>query len=422
MQLNFVLSGINHTEFTRNEIIKDDETLQKLKSVIRSLDGRNGHKYSFLFNGWTEPAMGARLFEQYNDDVFELHSDSGGLQIVTRGMSITPERKEEVYRTQARLSDIAMSFDEIPVKLLSDRSTRSDVNNRVFDLDRFRDAAIQSGKNLRRQLEVFEEEGSSCKPLVICHGNDFETYQTWLNLVLEQVPSSWHERIGGISLGAAALGTGTLQDVDRFMIYSNLDTPECLQNQLHILGVGAVKRMLPFLYLYHNPHMMHDDLEVSYDSSTHTSGLSMAFYHKNGRLVNIGQTFNEKFYRVFNSIKSMGLWDDELTEQDVYDAVVIPQNWEAKYGKHGETYRRFRAISSFLFGSCLEFTGEIDACVRDASVLDSYLDKKTQPLRLLKDISDWKEYCEWRDMYGRKLKSSAVKREGDATNLEDFFS
>ena len=79
-------------------------------------------------------------------------------------------------------------------------------------------------------------------------GNDVDTYLEWADIILKTVPKDQHHLLGGIAMGAAALGTGNLEDVQRAYIASEVPIrDEDGQMNLHILGVGSLRRMLPYL-------------------------------------------------------------------------------------------------------------------------------------------------------------------------------
>ena len=105
-----------------------------------------------MYNAYTEKRPGEWMGEHYRSLVHSIHADSGGLQMITLGRTITNELKEEVYDSQARNSDIAMCFDVIPVRTLdAGRSDRLDLNNRRFDRTDLERCARETGRNLRRQ-------------------------------------------------------------------------------------------------------------------------------------------------------------------------------------------------------------------------------------------------------------------------------
>ena len=135
--LDYVVSGTSYMRFSNPGIAKDETNSQIINMLIDKLvTDVHSHKFSMLYNGHTESSFGER-FLAYKDHVHEIHADSGGLQIVTQGMTITDELKDKVYENQAKWADVGMCFDEIPVVLTGDRSDRNDVKQRFFDFENY---------------------------------------------------------------------------------------------------------------------------------------------------------------------------------------------------------------------------------------------------------------------------------------------
>ena len=211
--LEYVVSGTSYMRLSNPAICRDDTNTEIVNMLINKLvQDQFSHKFSMLYNGHTESSFGER-FKPYNP--YQVHADSGGLQMITLGLDITEELKDKVYENQAQFADVGMCFDEIPVKVADGRSERNDTKGRSFDKDNFEDYARKTGQNIKRQLEVFDKYESSCKPFVILQGNDVDTYLQWYEYIMEEVPNEWHNRLGGVALGAAALGTGALEDIKR---------------------------------------------------------------------------------------------------------------------------------------------------------------------------------------------------------------
>ena len=244
MRLDYVVSGTSYMRLSNPRIATNDTTVEIVKMLINKLvQDKHNHKFSMLYNGHTEAGFGER-FQAYRESINDIHVDSGGLQIITQGMTITDELKKEVYRNQAKWGDVGMCFDEIPVVLTGDRSDRNDVKGRFFDKENYEEKARQTGQNIKQQLEIFDEEKSECKPFHILQGNCVDTYIRWFECLLEEIPTEWHDRLGGIAVGAAGLGTGPLEDVKRAFIAAQIKTmwPQDTM-KLHVLGVGSIRRM-----------------------------------------------------------------------------------------------------------------------------------------------------------------------------------
>ena len=115
--LDYVVSGTSYMRLSNPNIAFDDTNTGIVSMLIKKLvQDQFSHKFSLLYNAHTEHSFGER-FKPYHDAAHSVHADSGGLQIVTQGMTITDELKEKVYRNQANGADVGMCFDEIPVIL-----------------------------------------------------------------------------------------------------------------------------------------------------------------------------------------------------------------------------------------------------------------------------------------------------------------
>ena len=118
----YVGSGTSYFKLMYEESYRP-ENLEVFAATYGSLNNQHEHKISLLYNAFTEKRTGPRLKEHYAKHLHTIHADSGGLQMITLGKTITDELKEDVYANQALNSDVAMCFDLIPVVVLSERTT-----------------------------------------------------------------------------------------------------------------------------------------------------------------------------------------------------------------------------------------------------------------------------------------------------------
>src|SRR6266404_7352210 len=149
--LEYVASGTAHTRILAVATLETPEVLEVINSYFSYLNGLHSHKFSLLFNAFTDRDFGPKFAKHYKDSIYTIHADSGGLQIITQGLGITPELKDQVYKTQASCSDIAMCFDEIPIGVSGDRSGRNSTANRFFDGENLERYARLTGQNIKRQ-------------------------------------------------------------------------------------------------------------------------------------------------------------------------------------------------------------------------------------------------------------------------------
>ena len=348
--LEYVASGSSYFKLMYAESL-EPQNLDFFARTFGSLNNTHNHKISLLYNAYTETRPGEWMGEHYRPLVHSIHADSGGLQMITLGRTITNELKEEVYDSQARNSDIAMCFDVIPVRTLdAGRSDRLDLNNRRFDRTDLERCARETGRNLRRQIDFFDEKGSKSRPMLITQGNDYDSYMKWTEYVVAELDEYHVSRIGGIAMGAAALGKGSLEDFKRAFYFTEL--PINLQSKhLHLLGVGSVYRMIPqFIFMQNG---LYQNVEMSYDSTTHTSGVTQGRYYKDDLALNFTRAFDDKYRIVWEDIKrNFPFYDYSL--ETFYEALNISsRTYQEKHGNIDpslQTYGVFvsSAIKNFL--------------------------------------------------------------------------
>lgn len=421
-QLEYVMSGLGHTRMLQKTPTEASDAYKSVVDMVKAIQGKNNHVYSCLFNAHTEKNFGPLIQKFYRDAWYKVHSDSGGLQIVTQGLEIDSKMKTNIYSTQCQYSDIAMSFDEIPVILTGDRSDRNDVKNRLFDDTNFEAFAKKTGENLREQLEFFaangERMGSECKPLLIVQGNCIDTYQKWTEVVLKQIPEELVNNIGGISLGAAGLGTGTLEDIERMFSLTALPAPESIKKTLHILGVGSAVRMLPAITFIKNG--VFDGVHVSYDSTTHSSGLSL------------GYIYDEKKQGLLKMHKHDIEWLTDAINQRCGTSLQPDHVWgvfsanEEFLTNHPEKYHeRWQAIMGYLIYSTTNFTHVMDKLMNDQDFFLKFVTKsKMHPYLSLPQVHTLEDFKLWKGELRRHVKSARVRKASDIQNkstLEALF-
>ena len=348
--LEYVASGSSYFKLMYAESL-EPQNLDFFARTFGTLNNIHNHKISLLYNAYTEKRPGEWMGEHYRPLVHSIHADSGGLQMITLGRTITNELKEEVYDSQARNSDIAMCFDVIPVRTLdAGRSDRLDLNNRRFDRTDLERCARETGRNLRRQIDFFDEKSSKSRPMLITQGNDYDSYMKWTEYVVAELDEYHVSRIGGIAMGAAALGKGSLEDFKRAFYFTEL--PINLESKhLHLLGVGSVYRMIPqFIFMQNG---LYQNVEMSYDSTTHTSGVTQGRYYKDDLALNFTRAFDDNYRIVWEDIKrNFPFYNYSL--ETFYEALNISsRTYQEKHGNIDpslQTYGVFvsSAIKNFL--------------------------------------------------------------------------
>ncbi len=413
----YVASGCSYLRILFPEAYEDQECKLWINDVFQKMqDKGKHHSFSLLFNAWTEKGFGEKFKEHYTT-IDKVYADSGGLQILTQGKQITEKEKSQVYSVQSKSSHIGFSFDEIPVSFSGEKSSRLDLSNRWFDWTKFEDCAKLTGKNVAEQIKTFLDEKSECKPLFIAQGNCLETYQKWTELALKEIPKEHHKYIGGVAMGAAALGHGRLEDIQRAFYFTQLPI-EAAHNHMHLLAVGSVFRLLPNLVFIHSG--VYKDIHISYDSTTHTSGCHMGRLYLNEKNFDFPRHFDKIVWnKVHKNIIDQG-FDSGLTLEEYHASMnMASKKYEEKYGS------RIPLIKAYVATTCASianFIDHVEKCYSSKKELLKLAEKQDSYIILnslyeVKNLDDWNH---WEKEIGRFVKSHSVDSEKRVT-LEDFF-
>jgi hypothetical protein len=363
------------------------------------------HKFSILFNAWTESGFGKK-FQAFRDSLNEIMVDSGGLQIITQGKQCTDKIRKDVYQIQGKWADTAMSFDEIPLEITGESSGRNDISNRRFDDSIFEDCAVKSGQNLKDQIEAFLEMETTCQPIFIAQGNCYETYMRWTELALKQLPSSLHKHIGGVAMGGAALGTGQLEDIKRAFFFSQLPIET---NRLHVLGVGSISRMVPYIIMSQSG--LYEDVHISYDSTTHTSGIEMGRFYHGRRTMTFERAWGPLYQTMFDGIQNSHFRIEGLTVELLFESMNCPSlKWKEKYG---DRHMFIQICIGMICTSIMNFVTHVESLLGSKKAVLNTFKKSADKNNMasLYKIKTFEDFQHWDNHIGsRFVKSAAVSR------------
>ena len=210
-----------------------------------------------------------------------------------------------------------------------------------------------------------------------------------------------------------------LEDVKRFFILAHLNTPVKF-NYVHVLGVGSTARLVPLIILYKMGFFQ--DTVVSYDSTTHTSGLSRGYYVYEDRLMKLGRHRGRNFDIILNDINSnleeIGV--EKISAESLYNQICV--NDTVRYKE--SSFKRYSTIYSFLLSQIINFMRSTNRMLDDENHMVSTLNKKKHilPMLNLKHCRDWNDFVEWENRYRRDLDSKAVlNKEEETTSLRSFL-
>lgn len=403
-------------------LFHDTALWDKQKEIFRksfgTLDGQNNHRVSLLYNAYTEAKQGAILKEHYRDTAYTIHADSGGLQIITRGFNITDDLKKKVYENQGKYSDIAMCFDKIPVRVTSDKSTKLDLENRFYDHEMLDEAAKETGENLRTQIEYFHEVKSEAKPFLIVQGNDYDSYMRWTEIVMKQLPPGYSNYIGGVAMGAAALGTGTLEDIKRAFYFTKLPL-DTSHKHVHLLGVGAIPRMIPTIVFIQNG--VYGDTTVSYDSTTHTASITRGLYFMGKRMFNYSRDYSNDYDIVRQDIEKNFPGVFPLNTKEMFECLNVPPGKIAE--KYGSTERSVQTAFCYVSSSIKNFMVQVEFLSKSKANIIKFLktNGEKSAFSSLYEVKTLEDFNHWLKHVSPYIDSAPVRVYNNRSSLESFF-
>ena len=396
---------------------EDLELQNKLKKHIHKLNTHNPrHKFAILYNAWTEKVLGERL-SVFREDMDFLEADSGGLQIISKGDVITPEMKKSVYENQAKWSDYAMGFDEIPIVFSGEKSSITNFGNRMFDTENLKHYASLTGKNFREQIELFVERKSKSKPIFIIHGNDYDSYMFWAETALNEIPRELRPFIGGVASSGASIGIGILEDIKRAFYYSELSDELKQSKHLHLLGVGSISRLLPYLIFMKNG--LYKDHLISYDSTSHSSALHRGRYFSEQGNIKLNKYFSREYHVLLENMNSFATFDLDVDELFF---IMTNSSTEFKVQRNNSRSEYIHIWVSAILSSVFNFKNYVDSLLTNNKKMKEmiYSDKKFFVFDSLEQVVTKKDFEKWSLNNERSVKSSPIASKNNC--LEDLFS
>lgn len=400
-----------------NTIVTDG--IMRIKEELKKID--YPMMVSILFNAFTEKAYLERILSAGKFGFDRVYSDSGGLQMVTLGMTANHQAKQEVYAIQSQ-TDLAMCFDEIPVKN-EKKVGRAGYLDKVFMYEEHAKCAKETCDNVISQIDYFRKVGSKTKVFFIVQGNTYNDMSEWFEIATKTIPKDYWDHIGGLAVGGTCIGHGAREDVEKIVIYRQLRDDfgvEYTKSHLHILGVGSIMRLQPLVIL-RNTGLVPEDTHVSYDSTT----LSMAytfgnFVDRDGEIPRDTPLWEDNFLNYYNAITPIFL-DYGYTQADIdfyYHQVVKDMLCHNKiYSSHEDDRLR-------VFHHCfttLSNLWQIINFTRGLHRLYVSWDQGNDPIGMLKLVKTVEDFYEWEKVYGQMVQSKRLNRKKPSM-LEDMIS
>ena len=412
--------------------------MQNLKRQIAK-DAKNTEPLiSTLYNAYTEKQHVEEFQRLNNLGSDAVYADSGGLQIVTAGKSITEDIKKQIYKTQA-YADYAMCFDVIPLSSISltrTRNERSNIGNKIFHVDKHEESAHATGDNVKTQASYFRHSGAKTKVIIIVQGNSAEDMVAYYRGIASRLSPEDYENIGGMAIADTCIGNGELESIEMLRA-AKIISEFCHENvrkHLHVLGVGSISRMRPILYLLKSGYL--DAFErVSYDSSSHTSTFQYGLLKLNGTCKSIGTTktyaVDKHFRNVYNLFHDT--FSEYVSEDKFMDNIFGDGSGDWKFSTiknriiestdHDDIVSTLLCNAAHTYYQIHNFTTNLDKVMMDEhGIFHKTPNKRDLALNELLNVRTEDQMKHWINVRKSQVVSKRIVRNNELSTLESFFS
>ena len=424
--MNFSFESVSSALGFFNICDQDPEIVRRVMS--KAVPENSLHTHSALFNGYTEKNQGS-LFRDELSEVFDnIHADSGGLQIVTRGLDNTPELRDKVYHTQAKYADVGMCFDEIPLIVTNTGSqARTDMASKIFESKKAYEYGRRTGENIKRQIDVMVDMNSQCRPQMILQGNEYEDFQNFYDGMTSILTDDYLKELRGCAVADTCIGNGLLEALDMVSMVQRLGMPDNLRNNIHLLGVGSVRRLLPVILMMRSGYFG-NNVHLSYDSASHTqsftfgkwtyaSGVSKSVTRKDLKLID---DISQVLYQSYSDAIDV----DYGTFYQEFCDIMVSKSAATKYVKDDPIKcARMRSIMMMWVTKQIEyFIRKVDNMITSESINDHLVSYKADRLKSLESVKTGDDYVKWRKDLQQWLRkeSNRIRRDVDVSTNNDL--
>lgn len=426
MKFEYVISGLNFAYLLSACYRADPAAVDATKRSIDAINDGGAYDVSALFNAYAETNNGKPLKENYGENFHNIHVDSGGLQVITRGLDITQALKKQIYTTQATYGDVAMCFDEIPLRVSAAGGHRATTDNKVFVVADMADSAKKTGENISEQLRMFAELGSQTKVMMIVQGNNRYDFAKWGEIVYDVIDDDLKSQIHGLALADTCCGNGALETVEMCAAVPIMQVPDGLKKNIHFLGVGSISRLVPVIELSRGK--IFGDAHISFDSTSHSSTLVMGKITDDlGRMTKLGKTANRgniNFFRgVYDDISSF--YDIGVDFDDYIQYVISKLNTTRHLSDTSDPYLSVSNMTYwFTVRRCVNnFMTNIIKCQADPNHYYEMMGRQharaLKPMLTLGQVNCAADMDKWFEQCSRYVNSNRIARV-DNTGSVDY--
>lgn len=422
MIFEYILSGLGMTRIITNNFRKGVDNIRVSQEYLDHVNAQGEYLLGGLFNAYVEAGFAPVIEKDYRKHFSAVHVDSGGLQVITRGLPITDALKKQIYHVQGTYGDIAMCFDEIPLHVdqsNSTKSNRTNMDNKTYVTSEMEAKARATGRNVNDQLKAFRDMKSPTKVMLIVQGNNRFDFAKWAELAYEEVEDDLKEGVHGIAMADTCIGNGILETVEMCAAIPRMNIPERIKKNIHFLGVGSLSRLVPVIELSRGG-LFPDDSHISFDSTSHTCSLVLGKYTTpRGGITKFGKTasrHNIKFFRqVYDEIAKY--YEHDVSFEDYVKYVVDNITTSTHLGDYTNYPLAILANLTYWFTAMISaenFMHNVVSCQKDQQYYYGVMSKKNlkgiKPLMLLAKVNTIDDFEQWFATCSHYVESVRIKR------------
>jgi len=361
---------------------------------------------SGLYNGFSEEHFIARIAPDDLKELFPnfLYSDSGGLQQARMNEKFSEETKRAIYFQQSK-ANFSFAFDELPFENVN--------NSMVFRPERVSECGTQAGRNLKEQIEYFDEINAGTSPIgIVQGGTDLDSLSTYTQNMLGQLDDHRISDLKCLALG----GVIWLNPVDTLL--KSVQTlwidgvPDRMRKHFHILGITGREKLIPILILAKNKNGLFKNVErLSFDSTTMTQSWLFGNIHPSlsdlkgaNPKRNLGK-FRDEFVETHYA-KIFQWWQQNpqnifTSPEDLLDHSVFNTDYPtaAKQYERGVEHSIKTIVQKMAFVNfnTANFFGIVEGYMNGDIELHDFLqnDKRLPLWQALEQVRDFETFGEW---------------------------
>jgi len=408
--------------------------LFKSTAYLESLTRDKNIEMSGLFNAFTEERLAKRVDELGCDfkNLFGggMYVDSGGLQVMTQKKDINEKMRNNIYQTQAKYGDYAMSFDVIPSEFIN--------GQKIYFPDRVGNSGTEAGKNLLEQIKCFKKLDTKCKVMPIIQGLGESDMDLYSNNMFSQLSDDELEYITSVAFGG---GTGGFEFLNRMMHAHNSKILSQKMKHVHMLGVTGFQRLMPPIIAALNG-ILPDVNKISFDSTTLSKTYVLGLVWPEAHEVVKGK-YRAGFYDMLGKVRNKKVEDHyekmwnfwKNNPDNIFDDVEDLID-HSVYNKNGYTtgFQQFSNLTLedgiktitqkhvFVYYNTFNFINVLKMYLNGNISLQKILGEKQKNIFLfeeLEKIDNYTDYQEWQKSLKKytKLVVPSVSSDNQSTNI-----